>query len=409
MKLTAIGYRATARAIEFFASATSGECPTANCGQFWLLRIGLYELQRPKTPADDWVWIVDHTMHTGNGKLLMVVGVRLSNWNARRLEVMRNDPQASFALEQRDLSVFSLEHVDSSSGETVAQQLTELSQSTGITPCAVLSDQGADVQKGAQLFCRDRSTVVVHDIAHAVANAAKRQLKNDPEWHRFMSDANRSKTRLRQTSYAFLLPPELKNKARWMNLKPLLNWSLRVLRFLKNPLPALQRAQAPLDLEALEEKIGWLRPYASALHRWSRMLKVSALVLKHIRNEGYHRSAYRELRTRLAEFRRGPAHTVAQELLAFVRAQSRQAKQRRVLGSSEVLESLIGHGKQLMGSTHRGYTKGVLGMAAAVVDLSCATVSAAFEHVKVGDVLAWIDSQLGVSLQAQRQRALPSL
>ena len=47
--------------------------------------------------------------------------------------------------------------------------------------------------------------------------------------------------------------------------------------------------------------------------------------------------------------------------------------------------------------------------AAAVVDLSCATVSAAFSQVKVRDVLLWIDSQLGVSVQAQRQRALPSL
>lgn len=401
MTVAAIGCRAAARALAIFAaSQNSGECPTANGGQFWLLRIGLYELQRPKPPADDWVWIVDHTMQTGQGKLLIVVGMRLSAWNARRREALRRNPRAAFALQQRDLSMFLIEHVESSSGEVVTRQLNDLSRRTGITPCCVLSDQGADVQKGAQQFCQGRKTVVVHDIAHAVANAVKRQLVKDPKWQQFLTDANRSKTLLRQTNYAFLLPPELKNKARWLNLEPLLKWSQRVLKFLKDPRLGLARAQRPQDLETLEQKIGWLRQHGPSLRRWSRMLLASARALKYIRNEGYHRRAYRELRRRLEEFRVGPARAVADEVLSFVRAQSKRAKDRRVLGSSEVLESLIGHGKQMIGGTHRGYTKGILGLAAAVVDLSCTTVATAFAMVKVRDVVAWIGSQLGVSLQA---------
>ena len=39
--------------------------PAANTGESWMLRIGLYELTRPKTPADDWVWIMDHTVQIG--------------------------------------------------------------------------------------------------------------------------------------------------------------------------------------------------------------------------------------------------------------------------------------------------------------------------------------------------------
>jgi hypothetical protein len=73
-----------------------GGSPSANGGQFWLLRLGLYELQRPKEPADDWVWIIDHTVQTGHGKCFLVVGVRLSVWNARREAAVREAPNESF-------------------------------------------------------------------------------------------------------------------------------------------------------------------------------------------------------------------------------------------------------------------------------------------------------------------------
>ena len=42
--------------------------------RLWLLRLGLYQLTRPKIQADDWIWIVDHTMQLGERKCLILVG-----------------------------------------------------------------------------------------------------------------------------------------------------------------------------------------------------------------------------------------------------------------------------------------------------------------------------------------------
>lgn len=36
------------------------DVPQWHTGRLWLLRLGCYELTRPKEKADDWVWIVDH-------------------------------------------------------------------------------------------------------------------------------------------------------------------------------------------------------------------------------------------------------------------------------------------------------------------------------------------------------------
>jgi hypothetical protein len=55
-----------------------------------------------------------------------------------------------------------------------------------------------------------------------------------------------------------------------------------------------------------------------------------------------------------------------------------------------------------------GYTKTVLGMAASVTDPTPPTISAAFDFAKVRDVIQWVQEKLGLSLQAQRQRALSS-
>lgn len=409
MVLSAVGYRAAARCLEIMAELLpGGGAPSANGGQFWLLRLGLYELQRPKEPADDWVWLIDHTVQTGEGKCLLVVGIRLSAWNARRLATLEEDPEASFALEHQDLSVFAIQWMESSTGERVCQQLEQLSEATGVTPCAILCDQGPDVRPGALRFggADGRATVVAHDIAHAVANALKRQLNHSPQWEQFLADANRSKTQLRQTPYAFLLPPELKNKSRWMNLQPLIEWSLRVRELLHDPAAALARAEAPLDLEALEEKMGWLRRHAESIDRWSPLMEVAGIALKYIRNHGYHEQAHAALESLLAGFRDGPAGAMVTEILDFVDAQSRACGPQRMLGSTEVLESLIGKGKQLTGRNKNGYTKTMLALAAVVAEITTDTLHAAFQAVKVADLQAWIQEKLGVSIQAQRQRAL---
>ena len=52
--------------------------PSWSSGRLWLLRLGSYKRSRPKAQADDGVWMVDHTVHIGQEKCFVIVGVRLS-------------------------------------------------------------------------------------------------------------------------------------------------------------------------------------------------------------------------------------------------------------------------------------------------------------------------------------------
>jgi len=43
----------------------------------WLLRFGLAQLNAPKDEADDWVWLIDHSVQIGKQKILAILAIRL--------------------------------------------------------------------------------------------------------------------------------------------------------------------------------------------------------------------------------------------------------------------------------------------------------------------------------------------
>lgn len=368
--------------------------PAANTGQMWLLQVGLHELQRPKAAADDWVWIIDHAVQMGKVRCLLIVGCRLSAWRA-----------AERPLEHEDLSVFALEPVEKSDGATVARQLEATTASSGIVPRAILSDQGSDLKNGFAAYCQTHpQTAVTHDIAHQTANEMKRELLADARWTKFSVATGQAKQRLIMTSLAHLVPPKLRSKARYMNLQELVSWGQDMLHYLDDPQPV---AHEPLDRAALTDKLGWLEEYRAALAEWGGAMTVVSDTLTYIRSAGYHHQAAAELRLQLSSPRSAMAQRVATRLLDFVALQSASARPaERLPGSSEVLESLIGKGKRLEGQqSQSGFTKMILGVAAAVVRPTAEYLTDALTTVKNSHVLAWCRSRLGISLAAKRRQA----
>ena len=69
------GFRAASRVIQAIANffGIPWAVPDHTTGPAWLLRISLYQLQRPKQKASDWIWIVDHTVQVGPHKCLVVL------------------------------------------------------------------------------------------------------------------------------------------------------------------------------------------------------------------------------------------------------------------------------------------------------------------------------------------------
>lgn len=73
--------RCAAGVLSLFQITGEGETtPDWSTGRLWLLRIGLASLLRSLTIADDWVWLVDHSIQIGQCKCLVILGIRLSEF-----------------------------------------------------------------------------------------------------------------------------------------------------------------------------------------------------------------------------------------------------------------------------------------------------------------------------------------
>ncbi len=275
-------------------------------------------------------------------------------------------------------------------------------------PRAVLSDHGSDIARGARKFQEKHpQTLVLRDVAHQAATVLKQELLADPRWDAFVKHCGQTQPKVKQTELGHLAPPTQKVKGRYMHLGPLIGGGMRMLQLVDTP-----EAARPSDvpLARLDEKFGWIQDFREVLVEWADLHAVKQHVLDYARKQGYHGQAAAELRRQL----RPLVHTargrrMAAVLVEFVATQSEAVRRRESLpASSEVIESLIGKGKRMLGQHSRGgFTKMILGMAASVVEITQKNVREALETVRQADLLTWCEQHLGISLTAQRRRALP--
>jgi hypothetical protein len=387
--------RAASMCLEIFKPWLGLEhVPVPNTGENWLLRVGLYELRRPKEHADDWAWLIDCSIQIGPHKVLLIAGVRLSHWI-----------QARRPLELSDLSILAIQPMLTTVGEAIRDECQAVAALCG-APRMIACDGGGDLNRGITLFQEDHpQTARVGDIAHKAALLVKHHLGSDSRWDGFLHQLGRSTQHAKHTPVACLVAPPPRLKARYMNLYEQVGWGLRLLRFLDSP-QRLQRAR--LDPSQVEAKFGWVRDYRPALGEWDEVIGVVGTTLEYIRVEGYSQQAAPQLRARLGAVETPQARQVANDLVDYVAEQSRSvAGNERLIGSTEVVESLFGKLKRLEGQQNKnGFTKLLLGAAASVATLSKERLHAAFNAIKTKDIAEWCEQHLGISLQAQRQRAL---
>jgi hypothetical protein len=365
--------------------------------RLWLLRLGLHQLTRPKPQADDWMWIVDHTMQLGERKCLIIVAVRQSAWNPENR-----------VLSHEDVELVDLVPVTESNGKVVYRQLRAAVAKTGV-PRAITSDGGSDLHRGIELFRQTHPTTAwLYDIKHKTACLLKHAMEGDAAWHTFLEKVHRFKQQVSHTALAGLAPPQQRSKARYMNAHLLVDWAKESLLLLERP-KAMRKAG--LEPRQVETKLGWLRKFSAPLRRWGELLAVAGAAEHYVRHEGIHAQASKELAAVLPKPTTPAACRLRKQLLQFVAEQEQQAREgERLLGSSEVLESIIGQFKHIAGERgQHGLTGMTLCIGALVGHLAVETVQAAMAKVTTPEVWSWCRSHLGATVQSVRQRIRQAL
>ena len=373
-------------AAQCFLVLEQAACPSFWTVRWWVLRLGLHEVQRPKPLASDWVFIVDATIAIGPHKALVILGARL--------ETMR---QRGFNLGHQDVVTLSLKILTRCDGLTVQAQLEATAQAVGV-PRLVVSDSGGDVKKGVRLFRQAHPEVDwSYDLTHRLARLLEKELGATTWWPDFLSRVGQCRQACQQTVWSHLLPPAQRTKARWCNLEPLIAWALSVVAY---------GQREGLTEGKFARLFGWLTSFVESLREAGQMVGMMKAVCALIKEKGLNPAQVDECARRIGDLGQTErAQAFGRQILEFLRAQAAHVRPgETLLGSSDVIESVFGKYKAVVErSPLKAMTMMVLMVAALTSERTPAVIQKAMETVGVAEVEAWFEANGEPSLLAKRR------
>ena len=108
--------------------------------------------------------------------------------------------------------------------------------------------------------------------------------------------------------------------------------------------------------------MGWVRQYRQELEQWRQLVEVGTIAEQFVKTHGVTPGGAQQLQHRLAETGTLPrTQQLSAELLQFVTEEGAKAKAgERLVGSSEVIESIFGKWKRLEGDQARSGLTGLV-------------------------------------------------
>src|SRR6266487_3772501 len=277
-----IGFRAVSRVLTLLALALGikrAPCPQTLIN--WVIRLSIVRLDSARTLrglplrqapfTNGLIWMIDLSIGLGTGKILAVLA-----FDAHHHQL------APGALSLPRVQCIGVCVADSWTGETIAEVLKRLIAQMG-RPVAYLKDGGGDLHKAVALLGEQGlASPCLDDISHAVAGMLKRSYQDHPSFETFLSACGRVSGKLKQTILACLAPPNVRTKARFMNVHRLFTWADRVLKL--SPAggakanSTLGKLRACLEgLPSCKALIKRFRGDASALLACQKILKTTGL------------------------------------------------------------------------------------------------------------------------------------
>jgi hypothetical protein len=308
------------------------------------------------------------------------------------------------ALTLKQVEVIALSLGETWNGARVNTVLLSLFERCG-WPSHVVSDCGSDIKKGIvdTLLEAPHRASWISDVSHFVANALKHYYAKLSLFQHFQSLCTRIRHRLQQTRFAFLLPPKARAKGRFLSVSRQVEWGLQTLAYLEMK----ERERSP-EATALALALRGLKPCKMFLTTFVRNTTCLNEVMKIVKTQGLSPESMQACQERLGALpARSPIRKEVSDYLQHYLPVV-ELSGSPLLGSSDVLESLIGKAKQRLEANGRSeLNKSILLIPCMCGELTQDLVAEALATVRVQDVTTWVSENVGETMQSQRRRAFP--
>jgi len=333
-----VSFRSVPRILELFNAKTPVNLPwiphfTSVIN--WSLRIGLGLLMQVRPIVPPWVAIIDHSIDVGTKKVLVVLRIKIESLINR-----------GSAIQLKDCECIGLSVHETVNGEVVKNDLEKIFSKAG-TPLAVIKDDDATLNNGVCQWSKkqDQAIPVISDIGHSMANALKGEFEKTDDYKRFTTTTSHAAKCLRQTEFAFLIPPKLRTKGRFQSISKLGKWGERML----NIFAVKGRAKKGSELEKLREVLPDFLQIRGFIERFSLSTKVIAEVLEVLKNKGLNKITYKQcfLLSKTLPRNSSLKKRLQQWLKKHLEIQQKVTNL-PLLVSSDIIESLFGNYKHII-------------------------------------------------------------
>ncbi len=288
--------------------------------------------------------------------------------------------------------------------EQVCQAYQQVAHKLGL-PRAVITDGAVELREPIKsLKTKGRGAISIRDLKHFLANRLKGILNKDREYQSFLGKLGPTRAFMQQTELSHLAPPALRQKARFMNLEPLLNWAGMAIWQLNHP---DSQARKGTRKDRFEEKLGWLKEYESALGRWQQLQNVMSTALTLINQQGLVHGIVPQLRQELKPLKNDCTEDLIDRLLRFIRVyEAKLYEGERLPMSSEIIETTFAKFKALEQNHARsGFTQLLLAFPCILKKTKSLEIDRAFAKSKVKDTQAWLNKNIPFTHDGQLQEA----
>ena len=175
-------------------------------------KLGLYTYENDNKPTDKkFAYIIDESIMVNREKLLLILGVPAEH--------------PGHPLKHEDVTVVSMRSSGYFKGDDIKQEIEISIKENGVKPEYVISDQAHNLTNGIS-----QSELLHHiDISHAMATCFKHAYGKEPDFVSFTTILGKVRLQYHLTDKAYLLPPNMRSIARFMNLNSWVDWGNKML------------------------------------------------------------------------------------------------------------------------------------------------------------------------------------
>jgi len=228
--------------------------------------LGTHGSVRPSV-SNEYLWMIDSSIALGAGKILAVLAL-----DVRHHHFHNEAPSL------KNVHCIAVSVSVSWTGDKIASFLKSVIAVLG-RPSGVLKDGGTDLSKAVRLLRQDGQFChEIDDISHFIANLLKHKYAHHPMFQTFVSACGKASQKLKQTLLAFLAPPKVSTKARFMNLHRLVGWADKLLKH--SPVGRVAKGSMTEKLRECVDQLPQCKDFIKRFHRDAAALLDCQMLLK---------------------------------------------------------------------------------------------------------------------------------